>query len=145
MNILSNKNSRMTSLELVEMINQFRDMENLEDNKRRSSPIEHKSLMRKIRDEVKVLQTLGLGGEGDFAPSSYINSQNKEQPCYSLSRDGVLQICAKESALVRYKLVEYMNQLEKELQQLKHPQTYVEALTSLLESEINKIKGEVYE
>ena len=115
MNEIMNKEISMSSLEVCELINQFRELENLEDSKRRSVPIEHKSLMRKIRDELEVLESMGLKGQQNFAPSSYTNSQNKEQPCFTLSRDGVIQICASESALVRYKIVEYINKLEEEI------------------------------
>nr|DAR44419.1 MAG TPA: hypothetical protein [Caudoviricetes sp.] len=38
------------------------------------------------------LETLGLGGERTDSQSSYINKQNKEQPCFSLNRDGMLQM-----------------------------------------------------
>ena len=134
MNEMMNREIRMTSVEVTEMINQFREMENLENDKRRSSPMEHKSLMRKIREEVEVLESMGLVGQQNFAPSSYVNSQNKEQPCYSINRDGIIQICMSESALVRYKMIEYINKLESELEKTKLPQTYKEALIALVAS-----------
>ena len=76
MNEMMNREIRMTSVEVTEMINQFREMGNLESDKRRSSPMEHKSLMRKIREEVEVLESMGLVGQQNSAPSSYVNSQN---------------------------------------------------------------------
>ena len=139
MDILLDRKLRMTSLELVEVINKFREMENLSSDKRRSSAIEHKSVMRKIREEAKVLQSLNLYNETDFALSSYMNTQNKEQACYLLSRDGVIQMCAKESPLVRYKLIEYMNLLEKELGELSDSQRYRQSLLSLIDLEQKKI------
>lgn len=51
----------------------------------------HKELLRDIRGYSEVL---GKSGERNFAPSdffipsTYINSQNKEQPCYLLTRKG---------------------------------------------------------
>lgn len=134
MNKVMNKEIRMTSVEVCELINQFREMENLDSDKRRSSLLEHKSLMRKIREEIETLESMGLTGQQNFAPSSYINSQNKEQPCFSLNRDGIIQICMSESALVRYKIVEYINNLEEELNSFKLPKTYKEALIALVES-----------
>lgn len=100
---------RITSVELVELINQFREVEN---NK---SKLQHKHFMAKIRKEIETLKTLGLRGEPNFCPSSYVNSQNKEQPCYSLNRDGMLQMLNSESVLVRYKTIEYINALEDKL------------------------------
>jgi len=143
MNQLENREVRMTSLEVVELINQFREAENLSGDKRRSSFMEHKSLMRKIRDEIEVLESLGFEGQQNFAPSSYVNSQNKEQPCYSLNRDGIIQMTVSESAVVRYKMVEYINQLESEIQQLRLPKNYKEALIALVEAEEVKEKQQL--
>ena len=138
MNEMMNREIRMTSVEVTEMINQFREMEG---NK---SELQHKHLMEKIRKELDILKTLSFIGQPNFRPSSYINSQNKEQPCYSLNRDGILQICMSESALVRYKMIEYINKLESELEKTKLPQTYKEALIALVESieEREKLESE---
>ena len=111
MNEIMNKEIRMTSVEVCEMINQFRK---LEENK---SELLHKHLLDKIRKELNVLESIGLKGQPNFQPSSYVNSQNKEQPCFTLDRDGIIQICMSESALVRYKVVEYMNELEKSIKE----------------------------
>lgn len=74
------KELRITSVELVDIINQFREMEN------GRTELQHKNFMSKIRSELEVLKSLGLDGQLNFKPSSYVNSQNKEQPCYSLNR-----------------------------------------------------------
>ena len=42
---------------------------------------EHKTVLRNIREK------LHLFGRHNFAPSSYVNEQNKEQPMYLLDRD----------------------------------------------------------
>lgn len=110
--ILNNKEVRVTSVQLVDVINKFREEENLSNDKRRSRPMEHKALLRKIRDELESLKTLGINDERNFAPVNYIDSKGESRPCYSLSRDGVLQILNSESALVRYKTIEYINKLE---------------------------------
>lgn len=109
MNDIMNKEIKMNSVEVCELINQFRQ---LESNK---SELLHKNLMEKIRKEVEILENMGVVGQLNFKPSSYINSQNKQQPCFSINRDGIIQICASESALVRYKIVEYINKLEEEI------------------------------
>lgn len=71
--------------------------------------------MTKIKNELKVLESLGIGGEQNILPSTYINSQNKVQPCFELNRDGMLQMLNSESALVRYKTIEYINKLEEQV------------------------------
>ena len=111
--IIANKEVRMTSVELVDMINQFRKMEG------NRSELLHKNLMSKISKEIEALDSLGFRGQLNFKPSSYVNSQNKEQPCYSLNRDGVLQLCMSQSTIVRYKVLEYVNKLESKVTQLQ--------------------------
>ena len=86
LSILDNKHLTITSVELVEIINQFRI---LEDNK---SELRHDNFMQKIREELSVLESLGIRGEQNFKQSSYINSQNKQQPCFELNRDDVKHI-----------------------------------------------------
>ena len=133
------KELRITSVELVDIINQFREIEKeCGLNGKLQKPLRHDSFIRKIRNEVEVLKSLGLGGQRNFVESSYVNSQNKQQPCYSLNRDGMLQMLNSESALVRYKTIEYINKLESELTQPKLPQTYKEALYALIEAEEEK-------
>ena len=95
----------ITSLELVKIINQFREIEGKKE-------LEHKILMRKIRTEIEALEGLGINGQYNFVPSSYINTQNKEQPCYNINRDGMLMLLNSESTLVRYKTAEYIKNLE---------------------------------
>lgn len=75
----------MTSVEVVELINQFRAMEG-------KSELKHFSFMRDIRKELDTLETLDLRGLYKFVLSAYINNQNKEQPCYQMNRDDVEDI-----------------------------------------------------
>ena len=98
---------RMSSVDLCDLINKFREEEG------NRAELLHRNLMRDIRREVEILENAGIEGQLNFEPSSYINSQNKKQPCYSLNRDGALQILNKESALVRYKTIQYIDKLEK--------------------------------
>lgn len=109
MNEIMNKEIKMNSVEVCELINQFRELEH------GKSKLEHADLMKKIRKEIEGLELLGFIGEGIFSESSYLNTQNKEQPCFSLNRDAVIQICASESIAVRYKMIEYINKLEEEV------------------------------
>lgn len=121
------KELRITSVELVEIINRFRDEESKIANKK-VAELKHKSFIEKIRNELKVLESLGLGGEQNILPSSYINSQNKTQPCYSLNRDGMLQMLNSESAYCRAKTIQYIDKLEIENKQLKEQQNELSLL-----------------
>lgn len=100
------ENKGMTSLEIAEITGK-----------------QHVHIMRDIRDEINKLgENIGLS---IFGLSSYKNSQNKEQPMYNCTPDGVMQLAARYDAVVRYKLI----QKAKELQSgFKAPQTYAEAL-----------------
>lgn len=106
--IISNP-SKIKSTELVDIINDFRKEEG------NNAELQHNDFMKKIRKEVEILKNLGLEGQGNFSQSSYVNSQNKEQPCFELNRDGMLQMLNSESAYVRYKTIEYINKLEEKL------------------------------
>lgn len=112
--LLANGNGEtILSTELVDIINAFRD---IEGNRK---ILKHKTCMEKIRKEIETLASLGLEGEQNFLPSSYINSQNKEQPCFELNKNGMLSILNSESVLVRYKTIELIEKLQEENKQLK--------------------------
>ena len=118
---LEKKELRITSVELVNIINEFREME-FEilkekglNKKDKYTELRHNDFMTKIKKELETLETLGLGGERNISQSSYINKQNKEQPCFSLNRDGMLQMLNSESAIVRAKTIKYINELEEQL------------------------------
>nr|WP_302597065.1 Rha family transcriptional regulator [uncultured Cellulosilyticum sp.] len=119
---------RITSVELVEMINTFRKEEGNTVEK------EHKDLLKSIRTEIEMLEKAGIKGQGNFSPSSYINKQNKQQPCYLMNKAGALQMLNKESAVVRYKTVQYIENLE---QALKEQQTLPQGLSPQLQFLIN--------
>lgn len=108
-----NEELRITSLELVDIINQFRKVES-ETIGKQYKELKHKDFMKKIRKELEVLKTLGLEDKGNFSPISYTDNMNREKPCYSLNRDGMLHILNSESTLVRYQTIEYINKLEEE-------------------------------
>lgn len=123
MNIKLGKNNTITSMELVTIINEFRKAE-CEDY----TELKHDNFMKKIRKEVETLKFLGIKGDVNIYASSYINSQNKEQPCYVLNRDGMLQMLNSESTFVRYKTIEYINKLENEVVQAPKKLTALQQL-----------------
>ena len=123
MNIKLGKDNTISSMDLVTIINEFRKAE-CEDY----TELQHKDFLKKIRKELETLEFLGIKGERNISPSSYINSQNKEQPCYLLNRDGMLQMLNSESTFVRYKTIEYINKLEKEVVQAPKKLSAIEQL-----------------
>ena len=50
----------------------------------------------------------------NFSLGSYRDLNNQERPCYSMNKAGVLQMLAKESATVRFRITQYIEKLEKE-------------------------------
>ena len=106
---LINNEVTMTSKELCDLINEFRKLEGNDTLKR------HDDLMKSIRKELEDLANAGIEGDGNFSESYYINSQNKKQPCYNMNKSGAMQILSKESAVVRFKIQQYIEQLEQQL------------------------------
>ena len=82
MNEIMNREIRMTSVEVTEMINQFREMEG---NK---SELQHKHLMEKLRKESETLKSLGFNNQ-NFAPTEYLDKKGEIRPCYSINKDGL--------------------------------------------------------
>ena len=71
---------------------------------------EHYNVLRDIRDEKDKLGT--ERGQLIFEESYYINEQNKKQPMYVANVQGILQLGARYSADVRYKLIEKVTKKE---------------------------------
>lgn len=91
--MLSNQEGlRINSVDLVDIINQFRQLESelIEDKKYKE--LRHRDFTAKIKRELKTLETLGLSGVRNFKESSYRDSQGRAQPCYSLDSQGVKYI-----------------------------------------------------
>lgn len=73
--------NRINSVELCELINEFR----IEEKGTEVKKYEHKDLMKKIR-------RISKGNDKDFNLTHYINSQNKKQPCFSLNANGLQKL-----------------------------------------------------
>ena len=110
--------NQITSKELLEQINLFREeeyKEKLKNNtlteaqKKRGKAVklEHKDLLDIIRDEFS--EEIGLG---KISPSSYKNSQNKEQPMFILTLNQAKQVLLRESKYVRRAIIHYIEVLE---------------------------------
>ena len=112
--VLSNGEMRITSVDTVGIINTFRKIES-ENGGKEYKELFHNDFMKKIRRELEVLESVGLGGKGNISLTEYKDKQGKTKPCYSLNRDGMLMMLNSESVIVRYKTIEYINKLEEEL------------------------------
>lgn len=133
LNLTNDKELKITSVDLVDIINQFRELESNKTDKKYVE-LKHNDLLSKIRKEIEVLDSLGLIGERNISQSLYIDSQNKKQPSYLLNRDGMLRMLNSESALVRYKNIEYINKLEDKLKFVSAQKEINDLEDKLLES-----------
>ena len=114
MNLLSVEVT-MTSLEVVDLINKFREEEGNKKLKR------HDRFLQDIREQLEVVKSQEEGLHG-LVESLYKNTQNKEQPCYIMNRFWIMLMLNKESMTVRYKTQVYIERLEQALQDLKFRQ-----------------------
>ena len=114
--LILDKEIRMTSLEVVELINNFRREEGNEVE------LLHKNFMSSMRKEVETLGNAGVEVGLNFQPYSYVAENGKTNPCYKMNKSGIMQMLNKESALVRYKTQQYIEALENKI---KEPQLTV--------------------
>ena len=141
---------KITSLELLEQINifreqEYRDKDNFdlltEAEKKRGHyvKLEHKDLLKIIRDEFEDEFT-----EGKISLSEYKDLTGRKLPMYILELDQVKQILMRESKFVRKAVIKYINKLESELnkQSNKLPITYLEALEQLVATEKARLQLE---
>lgn len=111
----------MTSLEVVELINNFRKEEGNNILKR------HDVLLRDIDNEIEALKNLKIDAH-NFVETSYKDSWNRDKRCYQMNKAGIMQMLNKESALVRYKTQQYIEVLENKLKQPTKPLSAMELL-----------------
>lgn len=111
----------MTSLEVVELINNFRKEEGNATLKR------HDVLLRDIDNEIETLKKLKIDAH-NFVETSYKDSWNRDKRCYKMNKAGIMQMLNKESALVRYKTQQYIEALENKLKQPTKPLSAMELL-----------------
>lgn len=118
---LMNPSVTMSSLELVAFIN---------DSRQAGAPeLRHADFLAKVP---KVLN----GGERNFS-SSYLNSQNKVQPCYHFPKREACLMAMSYSYDLQAKVFDRMTELEAK-QNPKIPLTYIQALEQLIEVEKQK-------
>lgn len=124
----------MTSLEVVDLINSFRNEEGNEVE------LLHKSFLASIDTELESLKKCKISQQ-NILPSTYINSRGKEYRCYKLNKAGIMQMLNKESALVRYKTQQYIEVLENQIKENK-PSCIEDVLISSLQ-EMKAIKQQL--
>ena len=98
----------------------------------------HDKILRDIRDEIS---KIGIErGQTIFGESYYINEQNKRQPMFVANIQGILQLGARYSADVRYKLIEKVT--KKESTELKE-NTFKDDLLNLEKDKIKLEKSRI--
>ena len=91
--------------------------------------MEHKNLLSKIRKYVEILDGSKLSSPQFFVPSTYVNNQNKEQPCYLLTKKGCEMVANKltgEKGVIF--TAKYVNRFAEMEQKIKLPKTDREIL-----------------
>ena len=114
---INNNKKTISSIELCELINRIRKEEGVK------AELQHKDLLKKINEELEEIS--------EKFRSSYIDSMNREKPCYNLPQKEALQVIASESKRVRRRLIDEIERLTMENQELKQqkvPTTFKEAL-----------------
>ena len=116
----------MTSFQLLEKINEYREVEykykikkglllgKLEAKKGKAILLFHKDILKIIRDEFE--EEIN---EGKLSPVEYIDNKGEKRPMYILNYNQCRQIFARESKYVRKWTFEYISKLEKENEYLR--------------------------
>ena len=125
------------SRELCNMINEYRRQEG------NRAELQHYSLLMKIKKEIEIMENLSIDMRKKyFFHHTYVDKQGKQQPCYTMSKYGALQILNSESVFVRYKICEYIEELEKELLETK--QQIINEQQKTIDKHLAEINGEKF-
>lgn len=118
-----------------------------------ATDIRHDDLLKKIRGYVSILDkgiedSEKLPSHKFFIPSTYVNSQNKEQPCYLLTRKGCDMVANKmtgeKGVLFTAAYVTKFEEMEKQVQAPQKQLSSMEQLRlhyAALEEHEKKIEG----
>lgn len=105
---------------------------------------DHDQLLRSIRTYEDYLDSAKLQTQEYFIKNTYLSSQNKELPCYLITKIGCDMIAnkltGKKGVVFTAKYVKRFNEMEEVLKsnQPQLPTNFIEALESLVESEKEK-------
>ena len=95
----------------------------------------HNDVMKAIR---KMEPAWSKINEGNFSLVDYQDKKGETRPCYSLNKEECLYIATKFNDEARAKLIKRWKELEEQHQKPSVPQTYLEALKSLVKAEEEK-------
>ena len=95
----------------------------------------HADVMKAIR---KMEPAWSKINEGNFSLVEYKDKKGETRPCYSLNKEECLYIATKFNDEARAKLIKRWKDLEEQHQKPSVPQTYLEALKSLVKAEEEK-------
>ena len=95
----------------------------------------HADVMKAIR---KMEPAWSKINEGNFSLVEYKDKKGETRPCYSLNKEECLYIATKFNDEARAKLIKRWKELEEQHQKPSVPQTYLEALKSLVKAEEEK-------
>lgn len=95
----------------------------------------HNDVMKAIR---KMEPAWSKINEGNFSLVDYQDKKGETRPCYSLNKEECLYIATKFNDEARAKLIKRWKELEEQHQKQSVPQTYLEALKSLVKAEEEK-------
>lgn len=107
--------------------------------------IQHCDLLKKVRRYQYILDKEKLPSPQFFIESTYVNSQNKEQPCYLLTKKGCEMVANKltgeKGVLFTYQYINRFEEMEKKLsvpqiatsEMPALPGNYLEALEKLVD------------
>ena len=137
MELMENR-EMITSLELLDKINEFREKEYQEKAKAgllteketlsgRYAKLRHNDLLKIIRKEFK-----NKIAQGKISLSKYLDKNNREREMFELTLSQSKQVLLRESATVREKVIEYIEYLENQNRQL-------EELARLQARELSKV------
>ncbi|WP_064610343.1 phage antirepressor KilAC domain-containing protein [Streptobacillus moniliformis] len=122
---LNDKKENITSLELLEKINQFR--EQVEGK----AELLHKDLLKIVRDEFE--EEIN---ERKISPVKYKDKKGEERPMFILTFSQAKQVLVRESKKVRKMVIEYIEKLENALKnQYQVPNNFREALQLALKQQ----------
>ena len=118
LNIKLSDKGTIKSTELVEIINSFRELAG-------RKKLQHYDFYEKITKEINILKEFKIA-DGNISVSEYKDSTGRKLPCYELNRYGMFQMLNSESTLVRFKTIEYIGNLEEQVQLLKEEKQKLE-------------------
>ena len=111
-NVKGAEEIEMLSPQVVDMINGFR----AEEGNRKV--LRHKDFLRSTGKEIEALKNAGVEVNGrNISLVEYTDKKGEKRPCYRMNRFWIMQMCNKESALVRFKTQQYIEALENRLKQ----------------------------